>query len=244
MGYKTAIEWADATWNPVTGCTRVSAGCANCYAERMARRFPDGHPAGFDVTLRPERLDRPRHWRNPRVVFLCSMGDLFHEKVPEDYVRAVLEVVRGCPRHTFMVLTKRPEAMRFYAWSHIWPPNLWAGVTVEDADNLWRMAALLVAPFPLGTRRFVSFEPLLGPVGDVPGMGRLDWVVAGCETGPGRRPSESDWFRKVRDQCVAADVPFFLKQMVVAGRIEKTPKLDGTVWDPPPTAGGGGHGKP
>lgn len=239
MSDKTAIEWADATWNPVTGCTPVSAGCAHCYAERMTRRFPNKYPDGFDVALQPWALDKPRHWRKPRRVFLCSMGDLFHAKVPEDYIKDVLAVVRDCPQHTFLVLTKRPESMRFFAWPHLWPDNLWGGVTVEDADNLWRRDLLLKTPIP---HRFVSFEPLLGPVEDFQVDG-LHWVVAGCETGPGRRPADRDWFRGIRDECVDMGVPFFLKQMVVRGRVTKTPELDGTRWDLVPPSGGG-HGKP
>ena len=236
MADRSKIEWCDATWNPVTGCTKVSVGCANCYAERITRRFPGRYPDGFDVALQPWALDKPRHWRKPRRVFICSMGDLFHAKVPESYVKSVLDVVRDCPQHIFLVLTKRPKSMKFYAWRHVWPDNLWGGVTVENADNLWRLELLLKTPV---AHRFVSFEPLLGPVGGFPTLG-LDWVIAGCESGPKRRRGDVDWFRAIRDQCVGTDdrlgfVPFFLKQMEVDGKIVKMPELDGRIWAEGPT---------
>lgn len=231
MGEKSKIEWTEATWNPVTGCTPISEGCEHCYAKRMATRlrgrsgYPEDEP--FKVTFHPEKLWEPYHWRKPRKIFVCSMGDLFHEDIPWWNLNKVFAVVEASPWHRFMVLTKRPQRMRGYfdylrtIWRvREWPAsNLWLGVTAENqqrADE--RIPVLLEIP---AVRRFVSIEPMLGPVDLRRAFGtegprqtyieQLDWVICGGETGPGARPLHPDWGRSLRDQCQAAGVPFFFK---------------------------------
>jgi len=217
----TTIEWTEKTWNPVTGCTKVSQGCKNCYAERIAERFW-GERAFTDVQCHPERLDQPLRWRKPCRVFVNSMSDLFHEAVPDEFIAQVLALAGDAPQHVYQVLTKRPERMRkilseICAFGNCRPPaNLWLGVSIENqktADD--RIAVLLETPAAV---RWVSAEPLLGAVdlnniriGHVclPG---IDWVVCGGESGPGARPMHPDWARALRDQCLSAGVPFFFKQ--------------------------------
>ena len=207
MGTTTKIEWADATWNPVRGCTPISTGCKHCYAKTLAERFRGvpGHPfeQGFDVRLVPEKLEEPLKWRRPRRVFVNSMSDLFHSEVPPAYVDDVFDVMRSAPQHTFMVLTKRPRVMVVRDW----PSNVWAGVSVENADCLWRVEALKRVP----AKRFLSLEPLLGPLEALELEG-VDWVIVGGESGPEARPLHPGWVRQIRDQCLRAEVPFFFKQ--------------------------------
>ena len=258
----TQIDWCDKVWNPVTGCSKVSTGCKNCYAERMAKRLAGraGYPAEnpFAVTLHPDRLNEPLRWRKPRRVFVCSMGDLFHADVPDGFIFRVWQTMAATPWHTYQVLTKRPERMaEFTGVCAVMPPfalpNVWLGVSVEDqatADE--RIPHLLRCPAAV---RFVSYEPALGPV-DFDGDGyagpgwlrgwhteaehdprcdgscsaghcpvpvqteneKLDWIIAGGESGPHARPAHPDWFRSVRDQCKAAGVAFFMKQITERGR--------------------------
>ena len=257
MTANTKIEWADATWNPITGCSPVSEGCANCYAARMAKRLAGrcGYDADdpFQVTIHRDRLDDPLRWRKARRVFVCSMGDLFHEDVPFHKISAVWDVMFDAPQHTYMILTKRPaRAAEFASWMddvgrRIDYPNVWLGVTAENQTMLdKRVPALFSIPAAV---RFVSCEPLLGLVdlrfeaawdltdsgfAHGPAVINLDWVICGSESGPGARPMHSDWARALRDQCVAAGVPFFLKQMDVDGELVKLPALDGRVWDQTP----------
>lgn len=267
MGSKTQIQWTDATWNPVVGCTKVSAGCAHCYAARMASRGLkpfEGTAKGGNWTgtilLKPEALDIPLHWRKPRRIFVCSMADLFHEDVPDEFVWSVFRTIAMCPQHSFQLLTKRPERMEKFLRGRFWRnigrisndgdfyapiifgeqregdapflPNAWLGVSIEDqktADE--RIPWLLKTPASV---RFVSAEPLLGPLHigrymahsimceELPGPGmnggqpchcsRIDWLITGGETGPGARPAHPGWFRSLRYQCVEAGVPFFHKQ--------------------------------
>lgn len=243
----TKIEWAEKSWNPMSGCSAVSAGCANCYAKRMAQRLKGryGYPADepFRVTLHPDKLEEPRHWRKPRRVFVCSMGDLFHKDVHRDNILEVWDVMARAPQHTFMVLTKRPErmqrlvaewldhAMTISLIPHTWPlPNIWLGVSVEDQKtaNL-RVPLLLETPAAV---RFISAEPLLGPVNLAgPGWTTVagDWVICGAETGPGARPFDLDWARSLRDQCAEAQVPFFFKRDSDGNR-----KLDGKMHEEKP----------
>lgn len=239
MSDRSSIEWTEATWNPVTGCTPVSPGCDHCYAARMAKRLEAmcqfKYRLGFQVTCHPVSLWEPSHWRKPRLVFVCSMGDLFHRDVPDSFIREVFEVMRRNSRHTFQVLTKRPERMARFVreWAyHGWHPNTWLGVSVEACQVKHRISRLVGTIWP---RRFVSFEPLLEDVGHVPHVDALDWIIVGCESGPGRRPMELDWARSIRDQCVEAGVPFFLKQAEIDGKLVKMPELDGKVWDEMPT---------
>lgn len=279
MGAKTEIAWTDATWNPVSGCTRVSPGCDHCYARSLTQRLPAAHGCGdfSRVLTHPERLETPLRWRKGRRVFVCSMGDLFHPDVPFAFIAAVFGAMAACPQHIFQVLTKRPaRALEFFGWLALeqiamvhdafgklstndcgdiecdecgicesicdaeWPlPNVWLGVTAENqamADE--RIPLLMDCPAAI---RFVSIEPMLGPVdlvytcfngadsfGAMTGIG---WVICGAESGPRRRRMNLDWARSLRDQCVAADVPFFLKQADNEdGRLTKMPALDGRVW--------------
>lgn len=255
---ETRIEWTDAVWNPVTGCTKVSSGCKHCYAEGMAKRFWGGEREFTDVRCHPERLEQPLRWRKPRRVFVNSMSDLFHDDVPFDFIACVFWTVAASPQHTYQVLTKRPARMlEFFRreaqqYGAPWPiNNIMLGVSVEDqktADE--RIPILLQAPAAL---RFVSVEPMLGPVDlrrldpwddfhtdalDTPDPScKIGWVICGCESGPRARPMRPDWARSLRDQCAEAGVPFFLKQMEIAGKIVKMPELDGHTWDQFPEMG-------
>jgi protein gp37 len=216
----TKIEWCQETWNPVTGCTKISEGCKNCYAERMAKRLAGryGYPADdpFKVTFHPDRLDKPLKWRKPRRIFVCSMGDLFHSDVSETAIDFVMDRIWAaeCNHHTFLVLTKRPGRMRDYFKSTLNDqaerPNLWIGVTAENQkryDERWTIAANIPAAV-----RFVSGEPLLGEIDIRKHQIKPDWFIAGGESGPGARPMHPNWARGLRDQCLAAGVPYFFKQ--------------------------------
>ena len=234
MSDHSGIEWTDATWNPVTGCTKVSPGCKHCYAERLALRLKAmGSPRyrnGFTVTLQPDQLTLPLRWRRPKRIFVNSMSDLFHEAIPEQYIQRVFEVMGQAYWHSFQILTKRSERLAALARDLPWPPNVWQGVSVENARYTWRVAHLRQVPAAV---RFLSVEPLLGPIPSLPLEG-IHWVIVGGESGGGRREMAPDWARLVRDQCLASGVPFFFKQW--GGR---TPKargcvLDGRIWDDMP----------
>ena len=238
MGDKSTIEWTEATWNPVTGCDQVSPGCANCYALRFAERFRGvaGHPyeVGFDLTLRPERLEQPLGWRRPRRIFVNSMGDLFHEEVPLSFIERVFSVMAQAHWHVFQVLTKRADRLAELASTLRWAPNVWVGVSVENRRWSTRIDRLREVP---AATRFLSCEPLLGDLGKLD-LGGIDWVIAGGESGPGARPMNPEWARSIRDQCLVSATPFFFKQW---GRFDATgrPKgkkaagrlLDGRTWD-------------
>jgi len=242
MSDKSAIEWTDATWNPVTGCTRVSPGCDHCYALTFAERFRGvpGHPyeQGFDLKLWPNRLELPLRWRRPRRIFVNSMSDLFHRSVPDSFIVQVFETMaRRAPQHIYQVLTKRPSrlvntSLLTQVLDRIgsWPAHIWLGVSVESQDYTWRTDALRHVPAPT---RFVSAEPLLGPV--TLNLDGLSWVIAGAESGHGARPMDEAWVRSLRDQCVAACVAFFYKQHASAGRKIPLPLLDGRQWVQFPT---------
>jgi protein gp37 len=234
MADRSLIEWTDATWNPIRGCTKISPGCAHCYAERFAERFRGvpGHPfeQGFDLRLIPEALELPYKWKKPRRIFVNSMSDLFHEDVPADFIERVFEVIRGASQHQFQILTKRAERLSRMLEGKAIPGNAWLGVSVESADYRWRIDHLRKVPASI---RFLSIEPLLAPVGtlDLRGIG---WVITGGESGPHARPMQSNWVREIRDQCQQAHVPFFFKQWGgvrkhLTGRI-----LDGRTWDAMP----------
>lgn len=200
------------TWNPVTGCTKVSQGCKHCYAERMARRLEamgsDRYRNGFEVTLHPDLLDVPRGWRQPRVVFVNSMSDLFHDDIPLAYIQRVFATMRDCPHHTFQVLTKRSERLAEFAAHLPWPSNVWMGVSVEDARVLNRVRDLQRVPAAV---RFLSLEPLIGPLEALPLEG-IHWAIVGGESGPKARPMRREWVTSIFRQCRAARVPFFFKQ--------------------------------
>lgn len=239
----TAIEWTEATWNPTTGCDRISAGCDNCYALALAKRLKamgqpkyqnDGDPRtsgpGFGVTMHPSALSLPYAWHGHRTVFVNSMSDLFHARVPVSFVRSVFQVIGDTPHHTYQVLTKRSERLRKIAASLDWPPNLWMGVSVENAAEMRRIDDLRQVPAAV---RFLSCEPLMGPLRGLD-LGGIRWVIAGGESGPDHRPLDPAWVTEIRDACVNAEVPFFFKQW--GGR---TPKeggriLDGRTWSQMP----------
>ena len=216
MADKSKIEWTDSTWNPVTGCTKITRGCDHCYAERFAERFRDvaGHPfeSGFDLKLRPERLDQPLSWRRPRRIFVNSMSDLFHKAVPFSFVDSVFDTMEAAHWHEFQVLTKRSSLMvrylrrRYGAASA--PPHIWLGVSIEDALNMVRLVHLRSAQ---ASTKFISFEPLLGPVGEFDPQG-IAWVIVGGESGPGARRISEEWVIDIRDRCRDAQVAFFFKQ--------------------------------
>jgi protein gp37 len=212
MADRSKIEWTEATWNPVTGCSKVSAGCAHCYAERLARRLQAmGNPRyrnGFRVTLHADLLDLPKRWREPRLIFVNSMSDLFHEHVPEEFIQRVFATMRDCPQHTFQILTKRSTRLRKLAGNLDWPANIWMGVSVEDARVVQRIADLQAVPAAV---RFLSCEPLIGPLDDLP-LDGIHWVIVGGESGPGARPIRIEWIRSILRQCRKAKVPFFFKQ--------------------------------
>jgi len=209
MADHSAIEWTEATWNPTTGCTKVSPGCDRCYAERVALRFRKTFPNGFALTLRPTALDLPLHWRRPRMIFVNSMSDLFHADVPDAYIAEVFDVMARAPQHTFQVLTKRAIRLASLAPRLPWPANVWMGVSVETAEYAWRIDYLRRVRAAV---RFVSAEPLLGPLPALHLKG-IHWLIAGGESQPGARPAALEWFRDLRDQCQAAAAAFFLKQL-------------------------------
>jgi protein gp37 len=228
------IEWTESTWNPVTGCTKISAGCANCYAERMAKRLQlmgqANYVNGFEVTLHPHVLDYPLGWKKPQVIFVNSMSDLFHEDVPLDYIRQIFDVMTRANWHTFQVLTKRSERLAELAPLLNWPENVWMGVTVENADCAYRIDDLRDVPSAV---RFLSMEPLLSGVEDM-NLENIDWVIVGGESGPGSRPIEKQWVRDIRKQCKNADVPFFFKQWGGVNKKKTGRLLDGRVYDEMP----------
>lgn len=234
MGDKSAIEWTEATWNVVTGCTKVSPGCKNCYAERLAIRLQAmGNPRyrnGFAVTLHPDKLTLPLRWGQPRLIFVNSMSDLFHEAIPEEFIRRVFKVMEQADQHIFQILTKRAERLAALAPRLPWPPNVWQGVSVENASYVCRIAHLQKVPSAI---RFLSVEPLLGPIPVLPLEG-INWVIVGGESGPGHRQIDRAWVREIRDQCLTAGVPFFFKQW--GGRTSKVGgrRLDGRIWSQMP----------
>jgi protein gp37 len=239
MSEHSSIEWTDATWNPIRGCTKISPGCAHCYAETFAERFRGvaGHPyeQGFDLRLIPEKLADPLRWPAPKMVFVNSMSDLFHEDVPDDYILDVVRVMRVAEWHTYQVLTKRSERMRDMLSSKLADaaarPHIWWGVSVENRQHgLPRLEHLRAAPASL---RMLSVEPLLEDLGPID-LSRIGWVILGGESGHGARPMDASWVRSIRDSCREAGVPFFFKQWggVRKGRAGRT--LDGKTYDEVP----------
>jgi protein gp37 len=234
MADNSAIEWTDATWNPVTGCTKITAGCDHCYAERFAERFRGvpGHPfeTGFDLTLRPERLEQPLNWKRARMIFVNSMSDLFHKDVSKAFIDSVFETMETADWHTFQVLTKRSSRMRDYLRNRygerLAPEHIWCGVSVEDARGASRIQHLRDAPASV---RFLSIEPLIGATGAM-NLDGIHWVIAGGESGPGSRILNIEWVRSVRDQCEQQDVPFFFKQWGGLRPKSGGRNLDGREW--------------
>lgn len=238
MADRSSIEWTEATWNPVTGCTKISPGCKHCYAETFAERWRGvpGHPyeQGFDLKLWSDRLETPLRWKKPRLVFVNSMSDLFHERVPDEFIAEVFRVMARASWHTFQVLTKRASRMAEWHRDHSdyrMIPNIWLGVSVEDRRfGLPRIPLLRTVESAI---RFLSIEPLLEDLGPV-NLAGIDWVIVGGESGPGARPMEKPWVVSVRDQCRKARVPFFFKQWGGVRKKQNGRKLSGKTWDEMP----------
>ena len=234
MGLKSAIEWTESTWNPITGCTKVSPGCTHCYAERMAERLQamgqENYRNGFALTLQPQMLDLPLRWKTPQTIFVNSMSDLFHENVPLDYIQRVFDVMRRAHWHRFQVLTKRADRLADVS-SHLpWKPNIWMGVSVENDRYRGRIDALRQTG---ALTRFLSLEPLLGPLCDLDLRG-IHWVIVGGESGPRARPMDPAWAKDLRDQCRRSKVPFFFKQWGGTNKKQAGRVLDGRTWDEMP----------
>ena len=234
MAANSAIEWTESTWNPVTGCTKISIGCQNCYAERMAYRLQAmGQPNyidGFKVKTHEKVLSLPLRWKKPRTIFVNSMSDLFHEKVSVSFISKVFSVMEQTPQHIFQVLTKRSENLRKVSKCLPWPDNVWMGVTVENNRHQQRIEDLRNTSAKI---KFISFEPLLGSITNVD-LIKIDWVIAGGESGPKARPVSSLWVENIRDQCLAENVPFFFKQWGGFNKKKAGRVLDGRTWDQMP----------
>ena len=234
MATLSKIEWTETTWNPVTGCTKISYGCKHCYAERMSKRLQamgmEKYRQGFKVVVHESVLQEPLKWKNPSLVFVNSMSDLFHKAVPTEFVQSVFGVMNEASHHTFQVLTKRPGRVKQIDARLDWAPNIWLGTSIESERWLDRLDRLKAT----GARtKFLSLEPLLGPLPDLDVSG-IDWVIVGGESGPGARPMDAEWVREIRDNCVDSEVPFFFKQWggVFKKRTGRT--LDGRTWDEMP----------
>jgi protein gp37 len=234
MAEHSKIEWTDATWNPVRGCTKISPGCKNCYAERFAERFRGvkGHPfeQGFDLRLVPNKIDDPLRWRTPQRIFVNSMSDLFHDQVPLDYIKDVFGVMNRANWHQYQVLTKRAERLEEVSRELPWAAHIWMGVSVENRDYLWRIDHLRRTGAHI---KFLSIEPLLGSVGKINLRG-IDWVIVGGESGPGARPMNAEWVKDIRDQCRKAGVAFFFKQWGGVQKKRHGRELEGRTWDEMP----------
>lgn len=243
MANSSHIEWTDATWNPVTGCSKVSPGCKFCYAERLARRLEamgqKNYRNGFKVTLQPHMLEHPLRWRQPRRVFVNSMSDLFHEDVQAEYIMQVFDVMRRAHWHQYQILTKRSERLMELDRLLDWQPQTWMGVSVENEKYLYRVDHLRRTRARI---KFLSIEPLLGPLRKLDLRG-IDWVIVGGESGPGARPVDPAWIREIRDRCTLARVPFFFKQWGGVFKSRTGRILDGRSWDEMPAAPARGAGR-
>ena len=234
MSTFSTIEWTEVTWNPVTGCTKISDGCRFCYAERMSKRLRamglDKYKEGFGVAIHESALDEPLKWRRPRIVFVNSMSDLFHEAVPAPFIEAVFEVMNRATQHTFQVLTKRPDRAAALDERLRWSSNIWLGTSIESKWWMGRMDQLKATG---AHTKFLSLEPLLGPLPGIP-LQEIDWVIVGGESGPGARPMEADWVRDIRDNCLESKIPFFFKQWGGVFKKKAGRMLDHRIWDQMP----------
>jgi protein gp37 len=234
MATRSSIEWTDMTWNPVTGCTKVSAGCRNCYAERMALRLQamgqERYARGFSLRLHWDLVDLPYSWSKPKRVFINSMSDLFHPDVPDEFIRAVFKTMSACPIHQFQLLTKRSARLRQMGPSLPWRLNIWAGVSVENEEVAWRVDDLREVPASV---RFLSCEPLIGPL-DALNLSGIDWVIVGGESGPGARPMKKSWVDSILRQCRSSDVSFFFKQWGGRHKARRGRLLNGATFDEMP----------
>ncbi|MBN1972463.1 MAG: phage Gp37/Gp68 family protein [Sedimentisphaerales bacterium] len=230
------IEWTESTWNPVTGCSKISPGCLNCYAKRMALRLKAmGQPNyrnGFKVTCHRETLELPLRWKKPQMIFVNSMSDLFHENVPDDFIMDIFSTMRRAKQHQYQILTKRAERLAQLSPELPWQNNIWMGVTVESEDYKHRIDYLR---FTSAYIKFLSLEPLLTDIGELD-LNEIDWVIVGGESGPGARPMKIEWVRNIREQCLAQKVPFFFKQWGGINKKKTGRLLDGRTWDKMPTA--------
>ncbi len=237
MAQISSIEWTEATWNPVTGCTKISPGCVHCYAERMAKRLKAmGQPRyrrAFRPTLQPDALEVPLRWKRPRMIFVNSMSDLFHDEVPAQYIADCFGIMEEASHHTFQVLTKRPQRAAEMAGDLQWPSNVWMGTSVENKDYVGRVRSLVRIPALV---RFLSLEPLLGPIPRLP-LGGIHWVIVGGESGPGARPMQRTWVVQIRDRCLKYETPFFFKQWGGVHKAKAGRKLDDQTWDDMPNLG-------
>lgn len=235
MASRSSIEWTECTWNPVTGCSKVSPGCKHCYAERMALRLramgQTNYVNGFELTIHEHMLELPLRWKRPRMIFVNSMSDLFHDQVPMEFIHRAFDVMRRASWHTFQVLTKRSARLGEVDQSIDWPPNVWTGVSVEDNDHLFRVDDLRQTACHL---RFLSLEPLLGPLPSLDLRG-IDWAIVGGESGPGARSMKEEWVVDIRDQCLATRVPFFFKQWGGVRKKTNGRILQGSTWDEMPS---------
>jgi protein gp37 len=234
MSTHSGIEWTESTWNPVTGCTKISTGCKHCYAERMALRLKAmGQPNyinGFKLTLHEQTLELPLTWKQPQMIFVNSMSDLFHEDVPLEFIVKVFEVMKKASWHTFQILTKRSKRLINLDSQLNWPDNVWMGVTVENQDYDFRISDLRYSHSRV---KFLSLEPLLGPISGL-NLNGIDWVIVGGESGPGARPVEKSWVTDIRDQCLVSNTPFFFKQWGGVQKKKNGRILDGKIWNETP----------
>ena len=237
MPKTSKIEWTEFTWNPVTGCTKLSEGCRHCYAERMAHRLQAmgmaRYAGGFRVAMHEELVDLPRTLRTPRVIFVNSMSDLFHDEVSDDFIQRVFATMEACPQHVFQILTKRSLRLRALAPELPWPENVWMGVTVENSQAVHRIVDLQEVPAQV---RFLSLEPLLSPLDNLP-LDGIGWVIVGGESGPGARPMVRAWVESIRRQCRQNDVPFFFKQWGGVRKHLEGRQLNGRTYDEMPPLG-------
>lgn len=228
---KTTIEWTESSWNPITGCTKVSPGCKYCYAEKMSLRLQAmGHPNysdGFKVRLHYDILDKPLNWKKPQMIFVNSMSDLFHEEVPREFILKVFETMRLANWHKFQVLTKRSQVLLELDDEIDWPDNVWMGVSVENKDYSFRIDHLRKTKAKV---KFISFEPLIGPVDNFK-SDNIDWVIVGGESGPNSRPMDEEWVIRIRDLCRFANIPFFFKQWGGRNKKSRGRILEGRIWD-------------
>lgn len=230
MAEKSKIEWTESTWNPVTGCTQISEGCQNCYAKRMAERLhsmgQEKYKNAFKLTIHPACLNEPLKWKKPQIIFVCSMSDLFHKSVPDEFIMQVFEVMNKASWHTFQVLTKRSKRLKEIAPKLNWTKNIWLGVTVESDNHKDRIKDLIKTPAKI---KYLSVEPMLSEVKQIPLSG-IDWVIVGGESGPGARPIQEEWILPIRDKCNAMNIPFFFKQWGGTNKKQAGSLLQGQHW--------------
>lgn len=234
MSTGSAIEWTEATWNPITGCTKVSLGCKNCYAERMAKRLKSigvpNYKNEFEVTLHPNVLELPLKWKKPQMIFVNSMSDLFQEDVPLNFIQEVFNIMSHASHHIFQVLTKRAKRLEQLKTQLPWPKNVWMGVSIENDEYLYRINHLVQTP---AKTKFISLEPLLGPLSDLTLKG-IDWVIVGGESGPKARQMEKEWVKDIRDRCLSDNIPFFFKQWGGVNKKKAGRTLEGKIWNEMP----------